>query len=86
MEEATTLSVPLSQMLALCSGEGAVLMDLWRLCPSTVGSEPKGQNVTPSEERGLVSPCTLSFLPRLQGSTADPRGPPAESLWRAVAW
>lgn len=45
-EEVTTVSGPLSRILVLSSGEGAVFMDFWRLCPSTVGSEPKGQNVT----------------------------------------
>lgn len=45
-EEVTTFSGPLSQILVLSGGEGAVFMDFWRLCPSTVSSEPKGQNVT----------------------------------------
>lgn len=49
--------------------DGAVLIrDFFRLCPSTVGSEPKGQNVTLSKERASV-PHTPSILPRMQGST-----------------
>lgn len=45
-EEVTTVSGPMPRIPVLSSGEGAVFMDFWRLCPSTVGSEPKGQNVT----------------------------------------
>lgn len=65
--------------MALCQG------DFLRLCPSSVGSEPKGQNVTLSRERASC-PQSPSILPRLKGSSVGPRGSPAESLLRAVVW
>lgn len=67
-------------------GEGTVLIrDFLRLCPSTAGSEPKGHNVTMNRERTSL-PHTLFILSRLQDSITGPRGPQAESRWRAVAW
>lgn len=54
MEGITTLSVPLSETPALCSGEGAVFIDFQRPCPSTVGSKPKGQNVILSGKRARL--------------------------------
>lgn len=36
-------------------------MDFWRLCPSTVGSEPKGQNVTCAGREGPSPPALFPF-------------------------
>lgn len=74
MEGITTLSVPLSETPALCSGEGAVFMDFQRLCPSTVGSKPKGQNVILSGKRARLPPGPFPFCPDCRAALEMQRG------------